>query len=87
MPMYEFVCAGCGASFEDICAADAPAPRCPSCGANNTERKISAPSQLKTGAFPYKIGPVHPAANKMARGISSCPSGGACGSCQSNYGS
>lgn len=84
MPMYEFTCAVCGKTFEDICAADAPAPVCPFCGSADTRREISAPSPLKTGAFPYKVGPVHPMAGKMARGLSSCPNSGVCGSCQND---
>lgn len=80
MPLYEFVCQGCGATFEEICAATAAAPVCPRCGSGETSRLVSLPSPLKTGAFPFKAGPVHPMASKMARGVgNSC--GGSCASC------
>lgn len=80
MPLYEYVCAACGEVFEEICGADSPAPACPACGSSKTEKRVSAPSPLKTGAFPFKIGPVHPAAKKMAAGMAG---GAACGSCAS----
>ena len=32
---------------------------CPQCGEKDIERLVSAPSPLKTGAFPFKVGPVH----------------------------
>ncbi|HUC00768.1 MAG TPA: zinc ribbon domain-containing protein [Solirubrobacterales bacterium] len=41
MPIYEFECEECGARFEELVAADAPAPACPECGAARTRRLIS----------------------------------------------
>lgn len=76
MPLYEFSCAACGAVFEEICGADAPAPACPACGSGETAKRVSMPSPLKTGAFPFKVGPVHPMAGRMASGM-------ACGPCSS----
>lgn len=58
MPMYDFVCTACGHTFEDLVSGEATPP-CPRCGAA-TERQVSAPSPLKTGAFPFKPGPVRP---------------------------
>lgn len=80
MPLYDFYCENCGASFEEIVSAQDAAPACPQCGANNVKRQISMPSPLKKGAFPFKPGPVHPIASKMAGGCSggSCPGGGGC---------
>lgn len=61
MPLYEFVCAACGETFEEICAVNAAPPSCPACGAQKASRQISAPSPLKTGAFPFPpTGKVHP---------------------------
>lgn len=77
MPLYEFVCSACGVAFEEICGIDACAPVCPSCGSAKTARQVSMPGPLKKGAFPFKIGPVHPAAKRMAAGMG--PS--ACASC------
>lgn len=79
MPLYEFVCQDCGNTFEEICPASAQAPACPSCQSGRTQRLVSMPSPLKTGAFPFKVGPVHPMASKMAAGMS----GSSCGSCSS----
>ncbi|WP_297217928.1 zinc ribbon domain-containing protein [uncultured Desulfovibrio sp.] len=85
MPMFDFTCPQCGAKFEELVFGD-EVPPCPVCGHAQTERMISAPSPLKTGAFPFKVGPVHPLASKMAKGLSGC--GGACGtgSCPSAQG-
>ena len=73
MPMYEFRCRACGEVFEELLKRDdAGAPACPKCGAADTERCITAPAPLKTGAFPFKPGPVRP----LGTGGPSC---GACG--------
>ena len=72
MPMFDFVCTKCGEKFEELVSAgDTATPACPKCGAQQTERQLSVPSPLKTGAFPFKPGPVMP----MGRGM---PAGG-CG--------
>lgn len=77
MPMFDFYCPTCQKTFEELVFDDANAP-CPHCGNTGTERRLSIPSPLKTGAFPYKVGPVHPLARKMAQ--ANAP---ACGSCAS----
>jgi putative FmdB family regulatory protein len=41
MPIYEFECEGCGARFEELVAAGAPAPACSACGSDGTRRLIS----------------------------------------------
>lgn len=77
MPMFDFVCTGCGNTFEDLVFGD-ETPACPKCGAG-TKRQMSVPSPLKTGAFPYKPGPVRPMSkNKPPCGAGGCPAGG-CG--------
>ncbi len=65
MPLYDFYCEKCTKSFEEISSAD-ETPPCPHCGANDAKRELSAPSPLKTGAFPYKVGPVHPMMKRKA---------------------
>lgn len=77
MPLFEFYCADCQNVFEEICKENSR-PVCPHCNSQNTEIKISAPSPLKKGAFPFKPGPVHPLASRMGsgQGCSACPSGG-----------
>lgn len=34
MPIYEYICNGCGHKFEEIAHVDADNPNCPECGAN-----------------------------------------------------
>jgi putative FmdB family regulatory protein len=41
MPIYEFECEECGRRFEELVAADAPAPPCPACDAEGARRLIS----------------------------------------------
>ncbi len=76
MPMYDFFCETCEKSFEELVSPD-ETPPCPQCKGHTVIKKISLPSPLKTGAFPYKVGPVRP----MAQGRSSgCPKAAMCGS-------
>jgi len=74
MPMYDFYCSSCHTAFEDL-VFGAENPPCPHCGSTETERRVSAPSPLKTGAFPFKPGPVRPMPPRNAG-----PSCGSCGS-------
>ncbi|MBO4369240.1 MAG: zinc ribbon domain-containing protein [Desulfovibrio sp.] len=75
MPLYDFCCTQCGQEFEELVRNESfTAPVCPQCGSKNTERKMSAPSPLKKGAFPFKVGPVQP----LGHGGPSC--GATCGS-------
>ena len=61
MPMYDFLCTACGEKFEElVLTGEAASPACPQCGSTATERQMSVPSPLKTGAFPFKPGPVRP---------------------------
>ena len=74
MPIFDFVCTQCGKEFEELIHKTEEAnPPCPACG-SKTERKMSLPSPLKTGAFPYKLGPVRP----MSRGGAPSCSGSGC---------
>ncbi len=42
MPIYEFACGNCGATFEKLCRlSDAAAPACPKCGSSETTKKFS----------------------------------------------
>ncbi|MBR3665195.1 MAG: zinc ribbon domain-containing protein [Desulfovibrio sp.] len=75
MPIYDFTCPQCGAAFEELIAKESSDnPVCPQCGNKETERKMSCPSPLKTGAFPYKLGPVRP----LSRGGAPSCGGGSC---------
>ena len=78
MPMFDFVCTACGNKFEELVFGD-ESPACPKCGAA-AEKQMCVPSPLKTGAFPYKPGPVRP----MGKGMPTCAAGGcASGGCGS----
>lgn len=59
MPLYDFSCTACQNDFEEVCAPDDSAPACPSCGSNETQRRLSAPG-IKRNAAPFKIGPKRP---------------------------
>lgn len=85
MPMFDFFCPTCQVQFEELVFGDEKAT-CPTCGEQNIERMVSAPSPKKTGAFPYKIGPVHSRIGMASKGASGgCPSAGACsGSCSTD---
>lgn len=72
MPMYEFQCAQCGHCFEEIASINAETEPCPQCNAD-APRLLSAPN-LKTGAAPFKVGPVHPVIKNPIKG-------GGCGGC------
>ena len=80
MPMYDFYCPQCQNTFEELSGPHETAP-CPKCGNAATERRVSAPSPTLTNPFPYKVGPVHPMAKRMAGGGGGCGAGGASGGC------
>ncbi len=82
MPMFDFYCSSCELQFEELVFGDEKAT-CPQCGLENIDRMVSAPSPLKTGAFPYKVGPVHSRLSMAKENSSSC--GSSCpGTCSSN---
>ncbi len=74
MPIFDFTCTDCQKDFEEIALKD-EVPPCPLCGGNNVKKIVSAPSPLKSGAFPFKVGPVSPLA-KLPPRPSACPKGG-----------
>lgn len=79
MPIYDFHCPKCQHTFEELSSPHEVAP-CPQCGNVETERRVSAPSPVLNNPFPYKVGPVHPIAKRMAAGGGGgCPHSGGCG--------
>ena len=61
MPMYDFYCATCEHEFEELVSSEQISTvTCPKCHSNDVHQKISAPSPLRKGAFPFKVGPVRP---------------------------
>ena len=41
MPIYEYVCRGCGHQFEYLIMHSSPPPECPSCHKKDLEKQIS----------------------------------------------
>jgi putative FmdB family regulatory protein len=78
--MFDFLCPACQNQFEELVFGDEKAS-CPKCGEQHIERMLSAPSPLKTGVFPYKVGPVHSRVG-MSSQSASCQSS-CSGSCSS----
>ena len=87
MPLFDFQCSQCQHTFEDLAFDDDDEILCPRCGSSETIRLVSAPSPLKTGAFPFKIGP-RPAwmDNKALNRNAPCHNGGGCSSCPGGNG-
>lgn len=51
MPIYEYACAPCGKSFEELVIrkSDEDEVRCPSCGGRDVARQMSRPAAARTG--------------------------------------
>ncbi|HLZ09379.1 MAG TPA: zinc ribbon domain-containing protein [Chloroflexota bacterium] len=50
MPLYEYQCPNCGEVFEKLVRfSSTDIPHCPSCGAAQAKRLISAPARRSTG--------------------------------------
>jgi putative FmdB family regulatory protein len=57
MPIYEYACGACGHSFELLMPIGAPLPEaCPSCGAGEVHKLVSATSFVLKGGGWYKDG-------------------------------
>jgi putative FmdB family regulatory protein len=41
VPIYDYACMTCDTTFEELMRSDAPAPPCPSCGTEETQRQLS----------------------------------------------
>lgn len=41
VPIYDYACATCDETFEELSRSDAPAPPCPTCGDDDTQRLLS----------------------------------------------
>ena len=57
MPIYEYLCTGCGYQFEEVQKfSEPPLEECPDCGRNSAQRQVSMSSfHLKGGGW-YKDG-------------------------------
>ncbi len=51
MPIYEYACAPCGKSFEELIIrkSDEAEVKCPSCGGSKVSRRISRPAAVGGG--------------------------------------
>lgn len=67
MPLYEYICTACNHHFEEVQKfSDKPIRKCPACGKNKAEKKISlAGFQLK-GTGWYKDGYNKPSDKKTS---------------------
>jgi putative FmdB family regulatory protein len=71
MPIYEYRCKKCGATFEKIVMSkSAKAPTCPKCGADAPQKLLSAP-----GAVGVSVGKGSAAASCPAGTSGQCASG------------
>ncbi|HET7844915.1 MAG TPA: zinc ribbon domain-containing protein, partial [Xanthomonadales bacterium] len=51
MPIYEFQCNACGHRFDELMRRSDPDPTvCPSCGAAQVQRRVTAPSFRLSGS-------------------------------------
>jgi putative FmdB family regulatory protein len=41
VPIYDYACASCDETFEELTRFDAPPPPCPTCSSEQTERQLS----------------------------------------------
>jgi putative FmdB family regulatory protein len=55
MPLYEFLCRGCGRRFEHL-TRQGQAPRCPSCEGTDLERQLSVFAVKTSSATSFKGG-------------------------------
>ncbi len=80
MPLYDFGCNTCNALFEELVFEENEKPPCQKCGSADTERRLSAPSPLKTNPFPYKVDNKKkmPTAAQMANINRTCPNAASC---------
>ena len=44
MPIFEYICKGCGKDFEVIVRSTSPPPSCPACSSTELEKQISKPA-------------------------------------------
>ena len=49
MPIYEYVCEGCGHAFELLIRADQQ-PQCPQCGGGRLDKQFSVPNAPRTAS-------------------------------------
>jgi putative FmdB family regulatory protein len=67
MPIYEYICKGCGHEFErEQRISEAPLKKCPSCGAQKARRLISRTSFVLKGGGWYNDLYAAPKAEKKA---------------------
>ncbi len=80
MPVYEYICKGCGHEFErEQRISEAPLKKCPGCGAQKARRQISRTSFVLKGGGWYSDlygsqKPAAPSASESTSGAESTPS-------------
>ncbi|MFK7930167.1 MAG: FmdB family zinc ribbon protein [Myxococcota bacterium] len=76
MPIYEYRCPECGNEFEKLQKISDPIPQCPTCGAGEVKKKVSASAFVLKGGGWYKDGYSKPAAGSSSSSGSSSDGGG-----------
>lgn len=61
MPIYEYRCPDCGHEFEKLQKISDPTPECPTCGAGEVKKKVSASAFVLKGGGWYADGYSKPA--------------------------
>ena len=80
MPIYEYRCTKCGNDFEEIVGANDPAPSCPSCHSERTEKLLSKASFRTGSGACCESGACDSASACAPSGCGGC-SGGNCATC------
>ncbi|MBI3148423.1 MAG: zinc ribbon domain-containing protein [Betaproteobacteria bacterium] len=73
MPIYEYLCRGCGEEFETLVRASAPAPECPACHGQDLTKKLSAFAAISVASAAPPAPPCGGCANPGTHG--GCPYG------------
>jgi putative FmdB family regulatory protein len=56
MPVFEYRCRRCGEEFELFLLGASERPRCPACGSEDLQKKVSVPSCSTGGCSPSGTG-------------------------------
>lgn len=77
MPLFEYLCAGCGKQFETL-VLGSDAPTCPSCGGKDLKKMLSAHSSYSGQGGAGLPGPGDSTCCGSSPGHSGCAGPGSC---------
>lgn len=78
MPLYEYLCADCGKSFELLILGNAEKPICTACGSDRLKKLLSAPSDASGLVNSRLPGPGDTACCGSSPGHAGCEGPGSC---------